>query len=219
VLTNEDWTYARPRELLFYLLCHEGGRTKEQIGLDLWPDASPAQLRSSFHVTVHHLRRALGGPEWVAFHEGRYRFDAAHDQAYRRAPLRALHRRGRAAAHQHPRRRSGASRQLLQSAIDVYRGDFLDDAGFGDWTLEPATGCTVSFADAAVELAGCHRACGDHEAAAATCRALLARDNLDERAHRLLMQALADAGRPADAPSLRCHGRALPRGAGHLAIQ
>ena len=27
---------------------------KDQIGLSLWPDASPAQVRNSFHVTLHH---------------------------------------------------------------------------------------------------------------------------------------------------------------------
>ncbi|HSK20799.1 MAG TPA: BTAD domain-containing putative transcriptional regulator [Longimicrobiales bacterium] len=198
-LTNEDWTYARPRELLFYLLCHGAGATKEQIGLDLWPDASPAQLRSSFHVTVHHLRRALGAPEWVAFHEGRYRFEAAHDVAYdvthfERCMDEAQALRASTSPDDVARRV-----QLLQSAIDVYRGHFLDDAGFGDWTLEPRDRLHRQFADAAVDLAACHQAAGRHDAAAATCRALLARDTLDERAHRLLIQALADNGRPADA--------------------
>jgi DNA-binding SARP family transcriptional activator len=198
VLTNEDWTYAKPRELLFYLLTHPGGCTKEQIGLDLWPDASPARLRSSFHVTVHHLRRALGAPEWVAFHEGRYRFEAARSVVFdveqfeswidEAALLRAA---GDDAA---PRRLA-----LLQAAVDLYRGDFLDDAGFGDWSLEPRDRLRRRFADAAVDLATCYHAQHRHDEAATTCRALLARDNLDERAHRLLMEVLAAAGRPADA--------------------
>ena len=64
--SSPDWIH-KPRELLFYLLCHPKGRTKEQIGLALWPDASSAQLRSSFHDTVFRLRRALGGKEWIVF--------------------------------------------------------------------------------------------------------------------------------------------------------
>jgi DNA-binding SARP family transcriptional activator len=203
VLTNEDWTYAKPRELLFHLLCHEGGATKEQIGLDLWPDASPARLRSSFHVTVHHLRRALGAAEWVAFHDGRYRFEAAQDFDL---DIRFFERcidEARALARD-PSTQSAARRiQLLQAAVHVYRGDFLDDAGFGDWSLEPRDRLRRRFADAAVDLASSQLELRAYDAAAATCRALLARDNLDERAHRLLMRALADAGRPADA--LRHH--------------
>jgi predicted ATPase/DNA-binding SARP family transcriptional activator len=204
VLTNEDWTYAKPRELLFHLLMNDAGSTKEQIGLDLWPEASPARLRSSFHVTVHHLRRALGAPEWIAFHDGRYRFEAARSVAFdveqfeqwidEAAALRASESPADAA------RRV----ELLQSAIDLYRGDFLDDAGFGDWSLEPRDRLRRRFADAAVDLAACYHAQQRYDQAAATCRAILARDNLDERAHRLLMQVLADSGRPADA--LRHHG-------------
>ncbi|HET9906323.1 MAG TPA: tetratricopeptide repeat protein, partial [Anaerolineales bacterium] len=48
-ITSSDWKYTKVREMFFYLLCH-ASRTKEQIGLVLWPDASQAQLRSNFRV-------------------------------------------------------------------------------------------------------------------------------------------------------------------------
>lgn len=73
-LAHTDWTYAKARELLFYLLDHDA-RTKEQIGLALWPDASPTQLRNSFHATLHHLRRALGRSEWILFEHDHYSFN------------------------------------------------------------------------------------------------------------------------------------------------
>jgi two-component SAPR family response regulator len=69
-LDSPDWS-QKPRELLYFLLSHPEGRTKEQIGLALWPEASTAQLRSSFHDTLYRLRRALGGKEWISFREGR----------------------------------------------------------------------------------------------------------------------------------------------------
>jgi hypothetical protein len=69
-LSAADWTYTKARELLFYLLTH-GPSTKEQIGLALWPDASAAQLRTTFHPTLHHLRRALGGSAWIALSQQR----------------------------------------------------------------------------------------------------------------------------------------------------
>jgi predicted ATPase/DNA-binding SARP family transcriptional activator len=193
VLTNEDWTYARPREMLFYLLSHEDGRTKEQIGLDLWPDASPAQLRSSFHVTMHHLRRTLGRSEWIAFHEGRYRFERVAPCSYDVDEFTTLVDAALAA--------SDAARriELLSSAVQLYRADFLEDAGFGAWTDVPRDRLRRRYADAALQLAAVHHAEGRFIDAEAACRALLARDNLDERAHRMLMATLADAGRPADA--------------------
>jgi predicted ATPase/DNA-binding SARP family transcriptional activator len=191
VLTNEDWTYAKPRELLFYLLWHRGGRTKEQIGLDLWPDASPARLRSSFHVTVHHLRRALGAPEWIAFDEGRYRFDFAHDCSYDVQRFLEL------------TQTPANSTDDLQHAVELYRGDYLDDTGFGDWTLEPRDHLRRRFIDAALHLATAYHRMDRMREAEDTLRALLARNNLDERAHRLLLRVLADAGRKTDA--LRHH--------------
>jgi predicted ATPase/DNA-binding SARP family transcriptional activator len=193
LLTNEEWTYAKPRELLFYLLCHPEGRTKEQIGLDLWPESPPARLRSSFHVTLHHLRRVLGAAEWVAFQEGRYLFRRIEPCAFDVERFEAL------LADDGDDARSSR----LEAALEIYRGDFLDDAAFGDWTFEPRDRLRRRYAAAAIELAAVYEAGGRYDAAAETCRRVLARDNLEERAHRLLMQSLAAAGRTAEA--LRHH--------------
>src|SRR3989454_8333344 len=53
---------AKPRELLLYLLRHPARRTRDQIGPACRRDASPAQVKNKFHVTLHHLRRTLGRP-------------------------------------------------------------------------------------------------------------------------------------------------------------
>ena len=46
-LTLSDWTYSKAREMLFYLICNPA-RTKEQIGVALWPDTSTTQLHDYF---------------------------------------------------------------------------------------------------------------------------------------------------------------------------
>ncbi len=73
VLTSADWTYTKARKLFFYLLCHSSA-TKEQIGLALWLETSPTQLRNSFRVTLYHLRRALGQLDWIIFENDHYTF-------------------------------------------------------------------------------------------------------------------------------------------------
>src|SRR5881396_333348 len=116
-LPTTAWRHAKARELLLYLLCHPAGRTREQIGLAFWPDASPAQLKNSFHVTLHHLRRTLGRPDWIVFEEERYRinprlaveFDGLQFEAEVRAARGALAKRGD----------SGP----LSRALARYRGD------------------------------------------------------------------------------------------------
>ncbi|GJG89444.1 hypothetical protein tb265_46250 [Gemmatimonadetes bacterium T265] len=64
-LADDELPGSKVRELLLWLVLHPRGGTKEQVGLALWPEASAAQLRSNFHVTMHHLRRALGDARWA----------------------------------------------------------------------------------------------------------------------------------------------------------
>src|SRR5438876_203623 len=131
-LPDSAWSDPKPRELLLYFLCHPGGRTGEQIGLALWRDASPAQRKNDFHVTLHQLRRVLGRPDWIVFEEERYRinprfaveFDGRQFETELRLAQAALVQAGDAAP--------------LARALARYRGDFLEDttAGAGDWHLE-----------------------------------------------------------------------------------
>src|SRR5690606_6277430 len=72
-LDAATWSYAKPKELLAWLLLNPAGGSRDEVGRALWPDASPAQVKNSFHVTVHHLRKALGGSEWIVLEGVRYR--------------------------------------------------------------------------------------------------------------------------------------------------
>src|SRR5690606_6281219 len=74
--TIDAWPYAKPRELLLFLLLHPHGRTRSEISDALWPGATPAQVRNNFHVTMHHLRRTLGHADWVVLEGDRYRVAA-----------------------------------------------------------------------------------------------------------------------------------------------
>ncbi|MCW5852974.1 MAG: hypothetical protein KIT87_23095 [Anaerolineae bacterium] len=47
------------------LLLSRDARTKEQIGVMVGREASSSQLRSAFHPTLHHLRRAPNNSDWV----------------------------------------------------------------------------------------------------------------------------------------------------------
>jgi two-component SAPR family response regulator len=88
-----DWAYLDSEELLFYLLQHTRkprrqqdletlqtgdlhGKTREQIGLELWPDAAPHQLSSKLKSRLYDLRRVLGDGEWIVFENGQYKFNS-----------------------------------------------------------------------------------------------------------------------------------------------
>src|SRR5204862_119042 len=65
----------RTRELLLYLLTQNKGATKEQIGAALWPGVDASRVRNNFHVTLHRLRKMLGGAEWISIENETYRID------------------------------------------------------------------------------------------------------------------------------------------------
>jgi two-component SAPR family response regulator len=124
------WGDAKARELLLYLLSHPAGRTREQIGFALWPEASPALRKNAFHVALHHLREVLGRPEWIVFEEDRYRInprfavelDAHQFEIELRAARSVFMKTGDEAP--------------LARALALYRGDFLQDTAASDWSRE-----------------------------------------------------------------------------------
>jgi len=188
-LDSPDWI-QKPRELLYYLLSHPEGRTKEQIGLALWPEASTAQLRSSFHDTVFRLRRALGGKEWISFQKGRYSFDRSLDYYY---DVDAWHQNLSEARGLRSESPEDAIR-LLQGTVGLYRGDFLKDFAAGEWALERQEELKRSYQDALL-LFGEILCAGERYAEAAEVyRKVIVQNRFLEEAHRGLMRSLASLG-------------------------
>ena len=60
------------RDLLFYLLSHPEGRSREGILETLWHLSPDPASFNRFRVTVHRLRAALGGAEALLEQYGRY---------------------------------------------------------------------------------------------------------------------------------------------------
>jgi len=189
VLSSANWKYAKAEELLCYLLCHRL-RTKEQIGLALWPDASSTQLRNNLHATLHHLRRALGRPEWIIFEKGLYSFNrqfihwfdvesfetllAQAQKLQFEAPVQAIH--------------------SLQDAITLYRGDFLEHRLTGNWYLLRQSEMRKKYVNALLALGQLFLAQGQYAQAADTYSQLIAHDRFVESAHRELMRCYALQG-------------------------
>jgi DNA-binding SARP family transcriptional activator len=194
LLSPDAWGSAKPRELLLFLLAHPEGCTKEQVGLALWPDASPTQLRGSFHTTMHRLRRVLGGEDWIAFAGDRYRLDPAGGaefdaEVFQRAMTGAL-RGGRA----------GIDVGGLRSAIALYRGGFLEGEPVGDWHLEVRQRLQRLYLDGLAALGGVLLDTDEYAEARQVFQRLIQEEDLNESAYRHLMLCHARLGE---------HGQAL----------
>ncbi|GLC23817.1 BTAD domain-containing putative transcriptional regulator [Roseisolibacter agri] len=193
----EAWRSAKARELLLHLVLH-GARSREQIGLALWPDASDAQVRNAFHVTLHALRRALGGREWVVFDGSAYALRRDGDVA---VDVDAL-LDAAAGARRAVRRQDAPDESTLgawRATLEEARGELGEGVPSGDWLVEHQDRVRAAHADGLSALGQLYAARGAHRDAAAAYRALVARDPLQEAAHRALMRAYAAAGEPARA--------------------
>ena len=191
-LTAADWSYAKPRELMF-LLASSPPMTKDQIAAALWPDLSRQQLGNALHTALRELRRALGDAGWVRYSDGHYRFDRSRPHecdvtAFEDALLAA--RRARPAE---------AALPELQRAIAVYGGDFLDGMATGEWALVRRDELRRAFESALLATGRLQAAAGRHQAAAAAFRKAVAHEPLNESAHRELMNCWALLGETARA--------------------
>ena len=185
-----EWKYAKARELLFLLLLHPEGRTREQIGLALWPDVSTEQLRTNLHPVLHHLRRVLGGAEWVIHEGGVYRFDRTRDYSFDVEEMDRLIAEAASATDD-----CQAAAVALARAAALYEGDFLEqDPPAGDWHLDRQGTVRRRYLEALSALGTTYMAAGRWRDAEDAWRQLIARDNLNEAAYRKLMQCYEHMG-------------------------
>jgi len=197
VTPHSAWKYARPRELFLYLLAHPDGRTREQIGLAFWPDASAAQVKNNFHVMLHHLRRALGRTDLVVFEHERYRVNWALGVELDVTRFEREATAARRALRANPTAADAAER--LRSALQLYRGDFLVDENAGDWNLEMRDHLHRVWTDGLMALGAHLTAIEAFSEAVDVYRTAVRADALNEDAHRQLMFALARSGHRGEA--------------------
>ena len=183
------WPYARVKELLFYLASYPA-RTKAQIGLALWPEASLKQLRNSLGITLYHLRRTLGDSHWIVFEDEVYRFNRTLDYWFDVEVFEANLAQANRVQTQTPDR----AITLLQAAVDLYQGDFVEDLLEGDWFLLSRENLRRKYLEALLSLGQLLLNQGDSARAADAYRRALEKDEVLEEAHRGLMRCYARLG-------------------------
>jgi DNA-binding SARP family transcriptional activator len=141
-------------------------------------------------VTLHHLRKALGHPEWIVVEEERYRFsrDLAYEfdaQDFEQAAGRALSR---------PEQDADKRIQQLTAVVGSYRGDLLDGEAQADWIEEHLSRYRRLYLDVALALGSLLESHGRLDDATRVYQTIIARDALQEEPHRRLLAVWARSG-------------------------
>ncbi len=187
---------GRPLAVLKYLAARAGRPTPRDMLLEaLWPDAAPDASTNRLRVAVHALRRDLGtdAAHLVEHQDGCYAFGPGISPRLDTAEFEQAWRNGAAAE------RAGDSQsamQFLEIAETLYRGDFLEDDIYEDWTLVEREFLRDIFLNVLAQLAEHSLATGDYTACQDRCRQLIRHDVCNEGAYRLLMESHIRVGQP-----------------------
>ncbi len=194
----EQWRSKKAKSVMQLLLSRRQPVIKDIIMEALWPDCTPQTAGNNLKVAVHGLRSSLArlfpGAERfpvITFDQGSYsinpdievRIDADEFEEHW-ANGRRLERSGRT---------DEALRQFgLAEAL--YRGDYLEDDLYDQWTLLRREGLRDTYLMLLGKLASYALQRQDYESGVVYCQKMLAKDNCREDAYRKLMMCYAALG-------------------------
>lgn len=183
VIPPQAWRRRRPSDLLKIVAVTPGRAIhREEVIGRLWPDKNLEDGANNLHRGLHDLRKVLGGP-WIFLDKG----------------VLKLHPDVWVDVEEFEAAATAGDRASLSRAVALYRGDLCPEDPYWD-VLEPRRReLREHFMDAGLKLGGRAVEGGDCETAIDALRRLLSIDPGEERAHYLLMQALALSGRRQDA--------------------
>jgi DNA-binding SARP family transcriptional activator len=193
--------------ILKYLLAHRSRAVSQDHLMGwLWPNSNLKKARWSLNSAIHGLRKLLsecpasGSATTnstnstnyvVVLEEGYYRFCSEvkvitdvddFDECYERGrTLQREHRMAQAAAH-------------YERAISLYRGDYLVEDLYEDWTMVERERLSNTYMDMLGRLALYYMDSGHYQESIRACYRILEKDRCHEDSYRVLMRCYGRLG-------------------------
>jgi LuxR family transcriptional regulator, maltose regulon positive regulatory protein len=198
-LTHGDWRSKRALRLFLLLLTHRFRWVPRDVIMEsLWPDADPAKADNNLRQTVHILRRILE-PELKETRDSRY--IRLRNEAWRLDPcgrhvcdVQRFEATLREAETLRDDGRPRRAAERYRQALDLYRGDFLEEARYEDFTEGEREHLRDLYLRGAVELLKLHTAARRWDVIIPLARRALQHDPYREEFHWQLVHALLRAG-------------------------
>jgi DNA-binding SARP family transcriptional activator len=194
VLTDKAWQRPQSRRLFKYLATRRFKRVQKESAMELfWPDSEPTAAATNLRSLVHGIRQALqelGGEGLLISDRDSISLDASANIWVDADAFDDLVAKARMADDPLP---------LLETASELYKGDFLADDVFEDWASEQREALRLVWEDVQFQLAQRYEQRGEQESALARLLAVLLVDRCNERAGQEAMRLLIDLGRRAEA--------------------
>lgn len=193
-----DWQRDKARQLFQLLLTVRGQwLQRDEIVERLWPALSPDAAQRDFKVALNALNRALEPGHAT---DAPFAFVVRDGPSYRLRPEADLWLDAAQFEHKclQADQFAGVTRvaaiEPLQSALDLYAGNYLPEALYDDWAGGERERLLSLFLRAADKVAGLLVEGGRYAEALDVCRRILSYDPCWERAYRWMMLAYAHTG-------------------------
>lgn len=184
--------------ILKYLLAHRNRPVSQDHLMGwLWPESSLKKARWSLNSAVHGLRKLLGecpsldSVNYVLLEEGHYRLCPTVRATTDVDEFDRRYERGRRL--QKARRMPEAVAEY-EGSIELYRGDYLVEDLYEDWTMVERERLSNAYVDMLGRLAVHYVETGQPQECISACYRVLEKDRCHEDSHRLLMRCYIRLG-------------------------
>src|SRR5919202_4113632 len=181
--------------ILKYLLAHRSRPvSQDNLMAWLWPESNLKKARWSLTSAIHVLRKLLGGGpssatvNYILLEEGYYHLCPTVQVETDVDEFEACYERGRRL--QRASRRQEAAAEY-ERAIELYRGDYLIEDLYEDWTMVERERLSNAYMDMLGRLAVYYMETGQYQESIRGCYRVLEKDRCHEDSYRLLMRCYA----------------------------
>jgi LuxR family maltose regulon positive regulatory protein len=185
-LTSSDWQTQSARDFFFLILSQPHGLTKEEIGLQLWPEDSEQEFKFHFKNAIYRVRHAIG-KESILLVDDRYFFNKELDYQFDADTFRREIKAARKS--EEPQDRINH----YQAAINLYRGQYLP-AMDADWIMLEREKLHQQFIDIMIEMTRTAFEHGNYTLSIHYAKQTLEIDPCQEEMVRIAMRAQAANG-------------------------
>lgn len=199
------WKSRKALLILKYLATRYGEKIPSDVLIDfLWPDSDYEAAIHTLHTTMYFLRKTLkeftpahlSCHEWIEFRNGLYWLDTSQNVSIDVQDFIKLSRESEDLSQVEPSR----SLEVGLKALELYRGSFLSEDLYADWTESVRENCRTKYVELALRTSNLLIECrGDQKGAAKTLRTALVHDPYREELHQSLMRCLMALGRTPEA--------------------
>ncbi len=195
----DKWHTLKAKSLLKFLVSHKRPVPRDVLIETLWPECDPEAGNNNLKSAAYALRQTLLKNEQetkisspiILFSGGQYLMDPKlqlwvdiDDFEYLWQAGRRLEKSGEI---------EEATRQY-QSAEELYRGDYLQDEPYAEWTLLRREALKDTYLTILVKLVNIMFKTADYESCIIYCQKILSKDSCHEEAYRWLMRCYNQLG-------------------------